>query len=383
MTELFTSKDKTPGQSGTPPLNQIYFYLTDGCNLACRHCWLSPKVDQNGNRYPTLPIELFETAIREAKPLGLTGIKLTGGEPLLHHQFLKLLEIVRRDDLSLTIETNGMLCTLQTAKEIAKSPKRFVSVSLDGANAATHDWVRGVKGSFEKALQAVRNLVKVNILPQIIMSLMRCNADQVESMVGLAEILGASSVKFNLVQPMGRGEIFHEGTNGLEVDEIISLGRFVETELASSTRLRLVFDYPMAFRPLSRIAELDGNGACGILGIIGVMPSGHYALCGIGKHLPDLVFGVVGRDPLEDVWHKNAILNALRVGLPIRLTGACAKCLMKNLCLGSCIAQNYYRTGNLWAPFWFCERAEQAGLFPLTRLSNKRTDFKVLEDKAN
>ena len=66
------------------PLNQLYFYLTEGCNLACRHCWLAPKLDAAGDRYPTLPVELFETAIREAKPLGLSAVKLTGGEPLLH-----------------------------------------------------------------------------------------------------------------------------------------------------------------------------------------------------------------------------------------------------------------------------------------------------------
>ncbi len=73
------------------PLNQFYFYLTEGCNLACRHCWLAPKLDREGTLYPTLPVDLFETAIREAKPLGLKAVKLTGGEPLLHPQFLQLI----------------------------------------------------------------------------------------------------------------------------------------------------------------------------------------------------------------------------------------------------------------------------------------------------
>ena len=73
------------------PLHQIYFYLTEGCNLACRHCWLAPGFDADGSTYPTLPVELFETAIREGKPLGLHEIKLTGGEPLLHPQITRLL----------------------------------------------------------------------------------------------------------------------------------------------------------------------------------------------------------------------------------------------------------------------------------------------------
>ena len=47
---------------------------------------------------------------------------------------------------------------------------------------------------------------------------------------------------------------------------------------------------------------------------MGVMASGHYALCGIGEQVPELVFGKVGRDRLETVWRENALLNSLREG---------------------------------------------------------------------
>jgi SynChlorMet cassette radical SAM/SPASM protein ScmF len=356
---------------GVPPLNMLYFYLTQGCNLACRHCWLAPKFDPAGSRYPVLPVELFETAIREAKPLGLTGVKLTGGEPLLHPQVVRLLESVRREDLRLTIETNGVLCTPELAAEIAKSPDAFVSVSLDGADAETHEWVRGVPGSFAQALSGIGNLVAMGVRPQIIMSLMRRNAGQVEVMVRLAESLGAGSVKFNIIQPTGRGERVREGTDGLEVNELIELGHHVELVLARSTELKLHFDYPLAFRPLSRIANGDGGGTCGILGILGVLPTGHYALCGIGEHVSEMVFGAVETDSLEVVWRESAVLNELRSGLPDNLGGICARCLMKGRCFGSCAAQNYYRTGSLWAPFWFCEQAHDAGLFQLSRTATK------------
>lgn len=351
------------------PLGQLYFYLTAGCNLACRHCWLAPKFDPGADRYPVLPVELFETAIREAKPLGLSGVKLTGGEPLMHPEIVQLLEIVRHEELGLNVETNGVLCTAELAAEIAKSGNPFVSVSLDGADAATHEWVRGMQGSFEKALQGIQNLVEAGLRPQIVMSLMRVNGGQVETLIRLAESLGADSVKFNIIQPSGRAEQIKDSQNTLEVGELIALGRRVEMELAPSTELKLFFDYPMAFRPLSRIAEKDGCGVCGILAILGVIPSGHYALCGIGEHVPELVFGSVGQDRLEDVWNGHPFLKDLRQGLPDRLEGVCARCLMKHRCLGSCVAQNYYATGSFWAPFWFCNRAEAAGLFPKTRLA--------------
>ncbi|MDD8012524.1 MAG: SynChlorMet cassette radical SAM/SPASM protein ScmF [Acidobacteriota bacterium] len=359
------------GQAGMPALNTLYFYLTEGCNLACRHCWLGPKFDGSGNQYPTLPLELFEKAIREAKPLGLSGVKLTGGEPLLHPLFTRFLEISRREGLKLTIETNGLLCTPEIAAEIAKSPNRFVSVSIDGTDAATHEWVRGVPGSFAAAQQAVRNLVASGIRPQVIFSLLRRNAGQVDAMVGMVEKLGAASLKFNVVQPTARGEKLHENQETLDIADLITLGRHVEQELALATRVKLFFHYPQAFRSLRHITSGDGCSPCGIFGILGVIASGHYALCGIGEQVPELIFGEVGKDPLIEVWRDNAILRALREGLPEQLEGVCGRCLMKDRCLGSCVAQNYYSKGRLWAPYWFCEQAEQAGLFPASRLGKR------------
>lgn len=352
-------------------INTLYFYLTEGCNLACRHCWLGPRFDAAGDCYPTLPVELFETAIREAKPLGLNAVKLTGGEPLLHPHFTHLLEIIRRENLKLTIETNGLLCTSEVATEIAKSPNRFVSVSIDGTDAATHEWVRGVPGSFEAARQAVRNLVAAGTRPQVIFTVMRNNVGQVDAMVRMVEELGAASLKYNVVQPTARGENLHENQETLNISELIKLGRHVEEELTLQTKLKLFFHYPHAFRSLHRISSGDGCGTCGIFGILGIMASGYYALCGIGEQVPELIFGKVGKDSLEKVWKENAILKALREGLPARLEGVCSRCVMKKICLGSCVAQNYYSKNSLWAPFWFCEQAEKEGLFPTSRLATK------------
>jgi len=41
---------------------------------------------------------------------------------------------------------------------------------------------------------------------------------------------------------------------------------------------------------------------------------------------------------------------------------------MNKVCLGSCLAQNYYNSRSLWAPFWFCHKAEKNSLFPSSRL---------------
>ncbi len=353
-------------------LNQIYFYLTEGCNLACRHCWMAPKFQTEKTTYPALDLNLFQSIIEQAKPLGLSGVKLTGGEPLMHPEIDEILEHIRLEDLRLTLETNGLLCTPGLAKKIKVCKKPFVSVSLDGAKADTHELIRGVEGSFEGAKEGVRNLVNEGLNPQIIMSVMRRNQDQIESMVRLAESLGASSVKFNLVQPTERGMKMREEGETLTVEELVKLGRWVETTLSESTNLRLLFHQPPAFRPLGKIFGNNShamNGVCGILGILGVLANGSYALCGIGESVPELVFGHAAKgDRLKDVWNNTPVLRKLREDLPNHLEGVCGDCLMKSRCLGSCVAQNYYLRKNLLAPFWYCEEARDLGLFPESRL---------------
>ncbi|QTA79260.1 SynChlorMet cassette radical SAM/SPASM protein [Desulfonema limicola] len=350
------------------PLNQLYCYLTQGCNLACCHCWLEPGFEGNGDHYPVLDVKLFEQALNEAVPLGLTSVKLTGGEPLMHPEFFDILKIIKNKNLALVIETNGILCTPGTASKIAQLPVQSVSVSIDSPDPKTHDKIRGVAGAFEKSCKAVKNLSTCSIHPQIIMSLMSWNIHQIEEMVRLGEKLGASSIKFNIVQPVARGEKLVKAGKGVSIETIIKTGHYVETILAKKTRLSLIFDYPAAFRPLSCIFSAKSCYVCGILGILGIIPDGSYALCGIGQHIPDLVFGKAGTDSLEHIWKNNHILEALRKGLPEKLEGVCSRCLMKYQCLGACIAQNYYTSNSLWSGFWFCEQAYQSGLFPETRL---------------
>ncbi|NIM89673.1 MAG: SynChlorMet cassette radical SAM/SPASM protein ScmF [Candidatus Aminicenantes bacterium] len=369
--------DKNKSKKTNPskyPLNYIYFYLTEGCNLRCRHCWIEPKFQNKDHVYPSLDLNLFRSIIEQAKRLGLSGVKLTGGEPLLHPQIHQILELVRMENLRLTVETNGVSCTRELSEKMAVCQNAFISVSLDGATAETHEWVRGVPGCFEDALAGIRNLVKAGFRPQIIMTIMRHNKEEIESLVHLAESLGVGSVKLNILQPTARGERMHERGEALSIEELVRLGQWVEDTLSASTNLRIYHSHPLAFRPLGKMFGDNGDGRCGIcgiLGILGVLAYGSYALCGIGETVPELVFGHSATDRLEDIWNNTRALKELRKGLPRRLEGICSDCLMKEHCLGSCVAQNYYCSKNLWAGYWYCEEAQKRGLFPESRLNPK------------
>lgn len=362
------SPDDSQQNARNFPLNSIYFYLCGDCNLACRHCWISPKYQQKGTSTQALDKDLMYNIIEQARPLGLQTIKLTGGEPLIHPDITGILGYIRDQETGLVLETNGIAMTPEIAGLVSECRKPFCSVSIDGTSR-THDTIRGVKGSFEDACRGAKYISDAGVPLQIIMTVMRANRDEINDVVSLATDLGAESIKFNFVQPTERGELMHARGETLSVPELIELGTWMERDLRKTSELRIISGLPLAFRSLSAMFQ-DQRGGCGICGIhtvLGVLSNGSYALCGIGESIEELVFGDAGSVSLAEVWNNNPVLNDIRAQLPRNLKGICSECVMKWRCLGSCIAQNYYSSGDLLGDFWFCHDAREKGLFPATR----------------
>lgn len=353
---------------GVPPLNTYYVYLTAGCNLACQHCWLSPKFQRDGGTGGHLDYGLLTCAIDEGLPLGLSSIKLTGGEPLLHPDFIQIVNFIRERNLSLGIETNGVLLTRDLALYLKNnSSLKHISVSVDSSDAEKHDRFRGVKGSFEKAVNAVQYLSEMGYHPQVIMSVHSGNIDEIESLVFLAKDIGAASVKFNIIQPTGRGELLLKRDGEIALADIIEKGQWIESDLQKRSSIPLYYSWPMAFYSLKRLTA-GNNGTCAIHNILGILPSGELSMCGIGTHIPDLCYGKIGDVKIADVWTSHSVIKKMRQTLPAELDGVCSRCLLKERCLGNCVAENYYLSGRLNASYWFCQDALEQGLFPLSRL---------------
>ncbi|MFA7464886.1 MAG: SynChlorMet cassette radical SAM/SPASM protein ScmF [Syntrophales bacterium] len=357
------------------PLSHLYAYISGGCNLRCRHCWIEPVHAGGAKGFPCLDPEIFRTVLDEAGPLGLDSVKLTGGEPFLHPRMGEILDIIAGRNISVSVETNGTLCTPEIARRLAGLKDIFVSVSLDGPEPGAHDWLRGVSGAFAAAEKGIRLLVREGIRPQIIMTLYRGNRNKAQALVRMAETAGADSVKFNLLQPIARGIAMSRTEDALTVPELLEFGKWVDNDLSNISSIPVYNPLPPAFRPLGKMfgSKGDGCSTCGILGIIGVLSDGSYALCGIGATMPDMVFGRAPRDRLADVWRNSPVLRELREGLPFRLEGICGECILAGICLGSCIAQNYAIGGRVWEPFWFCSEARRLGRFPETRRRPRQT----------
>jgi SynChlorMet cassette radical SAM/SPASM protein ScmF len=350
---------------GVPPLTSLYLYVAGSCNLACRHCWITPTYQPEGNGGQFIKLEHVRKAIREARPLGLRSIKLTGGEPTLHPQFRELVTLIVDAKLAISIETNGLLIDTALAEFLKLKGVSFVSVSLDGADTETHEGLRGVPGCYERTVAGIKNLVAAGLRPQMICTLHRGNIFQVGEVAKLAESLGCESVKFNIAMQMGRGERF-AADQGLAVPEIIDLYRHIEGELVPQSKVPIHFDIPFAFYPIRKLLD-NSLGRCAIRNILGMLASGNLSMCGVGVTIPELIYGHIETDDLCEIWCHSPGLTLLREQIPAQLEGICEQCLHRDICLGECVANNFHSARTLNAPYQFCTIAETLGLFPASR----------------
>jgi SynChlorMet cassette radical SAM/SPASM protein ScmF len=311
-------------------------------------------------------LEYVEKAIREGKPLGLKSVKLTGGEPTIHPQFRELVTLIAKAELDIKMETNGTLIDDDLAEFLKQTPEvSFISVSVDGSTAEIHDALRSVPGSFKRAIAGINALVGEGFQPQLICSVHKENVSQMDEVVALAERLGCGSVKFNYIQALGRGEQFAED-HGLDTAEVIRKHRDNEKMVSSRSKIPVYFNVPFAFYPVSKLLRGSLNN-CSVTTILGMLSDGALSLCGIGVTIPELLYGHIEQDDLRGVWCDSPGLILLREQIPALLEGVCEQCIHRNLCLGTCVAYNYYETGRLNAPYHFCDQADTLGLFPASR----------------
>jgi SynChlorMet cassette radical SAM/SPASM protein ScmF len=355
---------------GVPPLTTFYLYLTSGCNLRCRHCWITPRfVDGEPSPGEVLSPELLRSAIEQARPLGLSQAKLTGGEPLLHPRFVEIVDLLTEEGIRSHMETNGTLIDADLARHLREETSLwFVSVSIDGPTAEIHDPFRGVEGSFDAAVEGFRHLVEVGYRPQLIMSPHRGNVAYLEEVVELGLELGAGSVKFNPVTRSGRGIAMHERDQALDVAEILELAHFVRGELQKRTPIRLLLGTPPALYTVAELVNSDPSRECHVRHILGILGSGDTAICGIGQTVPELCFGNLADTKVRDIWLHHPVLQQLREDLEGEYPGLCGECIHAHRCLTHCVAQNYVDSGRLVTPHTLCAAAYERGLFPASRL---------------
>src|SRR5262250_564390 len=180
----------------------IFWEVTKGCNLRCIHCRANAtELSSPSDLSTATALGIIDQIAAAANPI----LVLSGGEPLFRSDIFQLARYGRDKGLRVALATNGTLVTQEVARMIVDAGIKRVSISLDGADALTHDSFRGIPGAFDAAVHGLRNLKSLGMSVQINMTIARHNAHQLPDVLQLARNLGADALHTFLLVPVGCG----------------------------------------------------------------------------------------------------------------------------------------------------------------------------------
>jgi MoaA/NifB/PqqE/SkfB family radical SAM enzyme len=168
----------------------VAWQITNECNLACLHC-----IEQSG------PGKAFADELSEAQIFRVLDellahevpyLSFSGGEPMLHPHFFRMVEHVCAGGAQLKIETNGHYLTPENCARLKASGVKAVQVSLDGASPGTFNRMR-VRGQFDTTVAGLSNLRAAGVPIEINFSPARFNLSEIGAVVDLAYKVGAYS----------------------------------------------------------------------------------------------------------------------------------------------------------------------------------------------
>ncbi|MGE3148135.1 MAG: radical SAM protein [Pseudorhodoplanes sp.] len=183
----------------------VAWEITHHCNARCLHCYSNSGPE--GDPKPVLPLDAAFSIVDQLADAGVLVLAFSGGEPLLHPHWEKLVGHAVRRGLSVNVGSNGSCITPRNADRLTALGVKSVTVSIDSHLPEIHDEFRRLKGLHSKAVATVRLLVERGIRAVVGFTPTTLNWKHGRSVIDLAHDLGASAVNLSEYVPAGRGGI--------------------------------------------------------------------------------------------------------------------------------------------------------------------------------
>jgi AdoMet-dependent heme synthase len=359
---------------GLSPL-MFYYEVTLACDLVCKHCRASAQEQPAPGELSTAEAKLLldQVAGFPRPPM----LVLTGGDPLKRPDLFELIRHTAAAGLHVALTPSATpLATFDAFQRAQEAGVQGLGISLDGADAETHDAFRGWQGSFQRTMQMLADARRLGLPVQVNTTITRRNVHQVDAMGDLLAGQGIAMWSVFFLVPVGRG-VEEQRIAPEQYEEVF--GRLwhhaqrqpyaVKTTEAPHYR-RFVLQHggdPLAgpkgegrgergegtetqdegwavHRPLAppetrhrpRRAPLgvgDGKGVMFVGHTGEIYPAGFLPLC----------CGRFPHDSVVEVYQKHPVFLALRD--PDRFKGRCGICEYRHVCGGS-RARAYAVTGD-------------------------------------
>jgi radical SAM protein with 4Fe4S-binding SPASM domain len=270
---------------------------------------------------------------------GVVDLAISGGEPLLRPDILKLIDHAVGLKFSVGVGSNGGNLSRQKIEAIAKTGITRLQLSLDGF-AATHDRLRGWPGLFDLAVEAIKTAVETGLRTHVCFTINRLNVAELEKLVSFVADLGARRVNLSRYVPTGRGK-----------DHLDLPPEDWQSAIQMCNRLRSLYEGKMEIvNHLAQQILLDDE--------VSDMPAFIGCQAGIGQGcitatgtvwpcvLLPIPLGNIRERSFRDIWKSSEIVKALRNRE--NLKGVCGTCVVKDRC-GGCRAVAFSKTGDYLA----------------------------------
>lgn len=309
----------------------LFYEVTRACDLACKHCRACAQTNPHPHELPTAQATALLDQIAEFpyRPL----VVLSGGDPLKRPDVDQLIEY--GTELGLSMSMSPACTPLASRERLAQLKARGmarIAVSLDGADAQTHDTYRGVQGSFNEACRMIQEARQVGLAVQVNTTIDRHNVDQVDDIANLLADMGIVLWSCFFLVPVGRGrqqkridpEQYESVFAQLHAHSLAQPYAIKTTEAPFYRRFLLSRGTnPHLGTHRAPLGINDGKGVIFISHTGDIYPSGF---------LPKQC-GKFPSDSIIDVYQNHPVFQALRD--PDQLQGKCGRCDYREVCGGS------------------------------------------------
>lgn len=189
------SLDEVDSYLAASPL-EACFEITRHCNYRCKICIANATIK------PTVSMSLQNFANTLcALPASVQRITLTGGEPTLHKDILKIISLCHETGKHVVVSSNGFLC--HRVCEIAHAVKPHpITISLHGLRNV-HDWFVGRRGAFNKVIESIRAASAITAI-HVFSTATRETLTDLANLNNFLSSLRVEEHRINLVRPRGR-----------------------------------------------------------------------------------------------------------------------------------------------------------------------------------
>ena len=177
------SRDKKP---------VVVWNCTQTCNLRCVHCYAGSECKSYEGEMSSGEAKAM---IDDLSAFGAPVLLFSGGEPCMREDVVELMQHAKDRGMRVVLSTNGTLITPELAARFADVGLSYVGVSLDGARE-THDEFRGLPGSFDRAIEGMRNAKAAGIKVGLRMTVNKRNWREIGDVFDIMEAEGVKRACF-------------------------------------------------------------------------------------------------------------------------------------------------------------------------------------------